>query len=162
MNRSLIIVLGALALGTALFGGSYEVSQRLCRVCVAQPPGSLDWLQKEFHLNNDQIARIKKLHADYLSECAVMCRMVAEKKLEVQMALNDTTNVNPVAEQKLAELATCRAQCQSRMLQYFLAVSQVMPPEQGRRYLSEMEKAALSSSEEIKQPVSISHERGTN
>jgi hypothetical protein len=143
MNRSLVIVLGALWLGVALFGGSYLVSQRLCRVCVAPPPGGLDWLQQEFHPNADQLARIQKVHKDYLAQCTVMCRMVADKKQEAAAALNGTTNISPLARQKLAELADCRAHCQSQMLQYFAAVSQNLPPDQGRRYLAEMQKFAL-------------------
>ena len=150
MNRSLIIVLGALALGAALFCGSYMVSQRVCRVCVAQPAGSLDWLRNEFHLNDDQMARIQKLHKDYLSQCAAMCRVVAAKNQEVEAALDNRTNINPVAEQKLAELAACRVQCQSQMLRYLIGVSQVMPPEQGRRYLAEMEKMAFNAGGENK------------
>jgi hypothetical protein len=143
MNRSLIIVLGALALGAALFGSSYVVSQRLCQVCIAQPAGGLDWLRKEYHLNDAEMVRIQKLHADYLSQCAEMCQMVAAKKQELSAALNNTTNVSPVAEQKLSELAACRVQCQSQMLRYFVQVSQVMPPAEGRRYLADMQNFTL-------------------
>ncbi len=153
MNRSLFIVLGALTLGAALFGGSYAVSRRLCRVCVAQPPGSLAWVRKEFRLNDAEMARIQTLHESYLSQCAAMCRMVAAKKREVAAVLNNTTNVNPVAEQKLAELAACRAQCQSRMLQYFAEVSRVMPPAEGRRYLADMQNFTLGLQEGNAQPA---------
>jgi hypothetical protein len=156
MNRSLAIVLGALALGVALFCGSYLVSQRLCQVCVAQPAGSLDWLRKEFKLNDIEMARIQKLHADYLSQCNMLCQMVTAKKQAVAAALNTTTNVSPVAEQKLAELAACRAQCQSRMLQYFVEVSQIMPPAEGRRYLVEMQNFTLDFQGENAQPRSES------
>ena len=142
MTRSLVIVLGALALGAALFAGSFFLSQRVCMACEA-PPDHLAWLQKEFHLNAAAMARIQKLHENYLTQCNAMCRMVAAKKQEVAAALNNATNVNPVAERKLAELAACRAQCQSRMLQYFVDVSQVMPPAEGRRYLAEMQNATL-------------------
>ena len=142
MNRSLAIVLGALTVGAALFVGSFFLSQRVCMVCEA-PPDNLAWLQKEYHLNAAELARIQKLHQDYLSQCNVMCRMVAVKKQEVAAALKNATNVNPVAEQKLADLATCRAQCQTRMLQYFVAVSQIMPPAEGRRYLAEMQNFPL-------------------
>ncbi len=160
MNRSLVIVLGALALGAALFAGSYAVSQRICQVCVAEPPGSLDWLQTEFHLNNAEMARIQKLHENYLTQCNAMCRMVAAKKQEVAEALNNTTNVNSVAKQKLAELAACRAQCQSRMLQYFFEVSQAMPPAEGRRYLAEMQGLTLGFQGVNGQPISdsVGHE----
>jgi hypothetical protein len=161
MNRSLAIVLGALALGVALFSGSYLVGQRLCQFCVTQPPGSLDWMQKEFHLNAAEMVRIQKLHADYLSQCNLMCGMVAAKKQEVTAALNGATNVSPVAEQKLAELAACRAQCQSRMLRYFVEVSRTMPPAEGRRYLAEMQNAALGFAKGNAQSVSepAGHER---
>ena len=162
MGRSLIIVLGALALGVALFISAFAVSQRLCKVCVAEPPGSLHWLQNEYHLNNEEMAQIQKLHKAYLSQCDVMCRMITEKKQEVAAALHNTTNVNPVAAQKLDELAACRAHCQSQMLQYFMDVSKVMPPEQGRRYMAKMEKMALGSDEEIERATSTVHEHGTN
>lgn len=143
MNRSLVIVLGALLLGAALFAASFTVSQRICRVCVEQPPGSLDWMQTQFHLNDDELARIQKLHNNYLTECKAMCRMVVEKKQEAAAALNNSTNISPVAKQKLAELAACRAQCQSRMLQYFIDVSHNMPPAEGNRYLAQMQQLTL-------------------
>ena len=147
MIRSLIIVLGALALGAALFMGSFAASQRLCRVCVAQPPGSLVWLKKEYHLNNDEMARIQKLHNDYLSQCDAMCRMITAKQQEVEEVLNTATNINPVAQQKLNDLEVCRIHCQAQMLQYFINVSQVMPPDQGHQYLAEMERNTLGLSQ---------------
>ena len=154
MNRSLVIVMGALALCVTLFGGSYLAGQRLCQVCVVEPPGGLGWLQKEFHLSVAETARIQKLHNNYLAQCSVMCRMVADKKQEVATALNGTTSLNPLVEQKLAELADCRAHCESQMLQYFTEVSQNMPPAQGRRYLAEMQKFALGLPEGRQQSVS--------
>jgi len=143
MNRSLVIVLGALALGVVLFFSSFVVSQRVCRACVAEPSGSLSWLQTEYHLNNDEMARIQKLHADYLSKCGSMCSEIMTKQHEVKTALNNATNVSPVAQQKLDELAACRAECQSRMLQYFVSVSRIMPPDEGRRYMADMERKAF-------------------
>ncbi len=142
MNRSLAIVLGALTVGAALFVGSFFLSQRVSMVCEA-PPNNLAWLRKEYHLNAAEMARIQKLHQDYLTQCNVMCQMITAKEKEVATALDNATNVTPVAEQKLAELATCRAQCQSHMLQFFAAVSRVMPPAEGRRYLGEMQSATL-------------------
>lgn len=146
MFRSLIIVLGALALGAGLFMGSFAASQRVCRACVAEAPGSLHWLQGEYHLNNEQMQRIQRLHNDYVSQCDGMCRMISAKQQEVAAALNNATNINPVAQQKLDALAACRSQCQSQMLQYFIDVSRVMPPDQGQRYLAEMERETLGSS----------------
>jgi hypothetical protein len=74
--------------------------------------------------------------------------------------LADGTNVTANAQQKLIELGELRAQCQAQMLQHFIAVSQAMPPEQGRRYLAEMQRLTLGFHEEIEQSMThaASHE----
>jgi len=102
MNRSLVILLAALVLGAALFGGSYALSRRVCQSCMAKSVSDLDWLQQEFHLDDTEMARIQKLHEGYLPKCADMCAKIAAKKSAVETALNVSTNVNPAAQQKLA------------------------------------------------------------
>lgn len=154
MNRSLVILLAALVLGVALFGGSYALSRRVCENCMSKFVSDLDWLQKEFHLNDAEMARIQKLHEGYLPKCAEMCAKIAAKKSELETALNGSTNVNPVAQQKLAELAALRAQCQAQMLQHFIEVSRTMPPEQGRRYLAEMQRLTLGFHEQTEKTMS--------
>ena len=101
MNRSLIVVLGALALGAAVFAGSYFVSQRAGVVYCANPADDLSWLRKEFHLNDAEMARIRQLHESYLPQCAKMCALIAAKKAEVQAALANGTNVTAEAAEKI-------------------------------------------------------------
>ena len=153
MNRSLVILLGALVLCAALLGGSYAVSRRVCQNCMAKSVSDLDWLQQEFHLSDAEMARIQKLHEGYLPKCAEMCAQIAAKKSEVETALNGSTNT---AQQKLAELAALRAQCQAQMLQHFTEVSQTMPAEQGRRYLAEMQRLTLGLHEPTESSMSDS------
>ena len=153
MNRSLVILLGALVLCAALLGGSYAVSRRVCQNCMAKSVSDLDWLQQEFHLSDAEMARIQKLHEGYLPKCAEMCAQIAAKKSEVETALNGSTNT---AQQKLAELAALRAQCQAQMLQHFTEVSQTMPPQQGRRYLAEMQRLTLGLHEKTESSMSES------
>ena len=154
MNRSLVILLGALVLGFALFGGSYFAGQRACR--MTRSADDLSWLRDEFHLGDAEMARIQKLHEGYLPKCAEMCAKIAAKKSELETALGGTTNVNPIAQQKLAELAALRAQCQSQMLQHFIEVSQTLPSEQGRRYLAEMQRLTLGFHEQTESSMSES------
>jgi hypothetical protein len=156
MNRSLVILLAVLVLGAALFGGSYAVSRRVCQKCMATSVNDLDWLRQEFHLDAAEMARIQTLHEGYLPQCAEMCAKIAAKKSELEAALGGATNVNPVAQQKLAELAALRAQCQAQMLQHFTAVSQTMPPEEGRRYLAEMQRLTLGLHETTESSMSES------
>jgi hypothetical protein len=164
MNRSLIVVLGALALSAAVFAGSYFVSQRASAVYCANPADDLGWLRTEFHLNDAQMVRVRHLHENYLPQCAKMCALIAAKKAEVQAALANATNVTAETQAKLTELGELRAQCQGQMLQHFITVGQAMPPEQGRRYLAEMEKITLGFHEEIEQSMSDhpGHEHGAN
>jgi Heavy-metal resistance len=164
MNRSLIIVLGALALGAAVFAGSYFVGQRAGIACCANPADDLSWLRTEFHLSGADMARVRQLHESYMPQCAKMCALIAAKKAEVRAALANGTNVTANAQKELIELGELRAQCQAQMLCHFIAVSQAMPPEEGRRYLAEMEKITLGSHEEIEQSMSphAGHEPGTN
>ena len=164
MNRSLVIFLGALALGAAVFAGSYFVSQRTCVATMTRSADDLSWLRDEFHLSDAEMARVRQLHEGYMPQCARMCALIAAKKAEVQAALGNGTNVTADAQKKLTELGELRAQCQAQMLQHFIAVSQAMPPEEGRRYFAEMKKLTLGFHEEIEQSMSdhTGHEHGTN
>jgi hypothetical protein len=156
MNRSLVIVLAALVLGAALFGGSYFAGRRACVMTLANPADDLAWLRTEFRLNDAEMARIQKLHEGYLPKCAEMCAKIAVKKLELEAALNNATNLDQVTQQKLAEVAALRAQCQAHMLQHFAEVSRTMPPEQGRRYLAEMQRLTLGFHEQTERSMSES------
>ncbi|MDD5140599.1 MAG: hypothetical protein PHY43_10115 [Verrucomicrobiales bacterium] len=154
MNRSFVILLGALALGAAIFAGSYFVAQRASVMCCASPTDDLIWLRTEFHLGDAEMARIRELHEGYLPKCAEMCAKIAAKKHELESVLGSGTNLTAEAQAKLNEVAELRAQCQAQMLQHFATVSQAMPPEEGRRYLAEMQKITLGAHEQTEQSMS--------
>ncbi len=154
MNRSLVILLGALALASAIFAGSYFAAKRATVMCCARPADDLIWLQDEFHLNTAEMTRIRELHEGYLPKCAGMCALIAAKKSELRSVLGNSTNVTTEARAKLNEIAELRAQCQAQMLQHFITVSQAMPPEQGQRYLAEMQKLTLGSHEQMENSMS--------
>jgi hypothetical protein len=154
MNRSLLILLGALALGSAVFVGSYFASQRTCLLCREQPKDDLAWLRLEFHLSDAEMARIRELHEGYLPKCAEMCAKIATKKQELDSALGNGTNLTPEVQTKMSELGVLRNQCQMQMLQHFIMVSQTMPPAQGQRYLAEMKRVTLGLHEQTEQRMS--------
>jgi len=164
MNRSLVILLGALALGAGIFAGSYFTAQRATVMCCAKLADDLGWLQMEFHLGDAEMARIRELHDGYLPKCAEMCAKIAAKKDELAAVLGTSTNLTAEAQTKLNEIAALQAQCQAQMLEHFAAVSQAMPPEQGQRYLAEMKRLTLGTNELMEQSMSdhAGHEHGTN
>jgi hypothetical protein len=157
MKRSLLILVFALLAGSALFASSYLMSRRVCESCGARSTNNLDWLRQEFNLNDADMDRMRQLHDGYLPKCADMCAQIAAKKDELDASLAGSTNITSEAKQKLNELALLRAQCQAQMLQHFIEVSQAMPPEQGRRYLSEMERLTIGAHEQTEQTMSDHH-----
>ena len=154
MRRSLFILLGVLAAGAVVFAGSYLLAQRICARQFADPVDDLGWLRREFHLSDAEMARIRELHEGYLPICGEMCRLIEARKREVEASLAGATNVSAVAEQQLADLAALRARCQTQMLRHFAEVSQAMPPEQGHRYFSEMQRLTLGFHEQFEQSMS--------
>ena len=154
MNRSLVILIGALAIGTAIFAGSYVTARHATVACCVRPTDNLDWLRTEFHLSAAELARIRDLHEGYRPKCAELCSRIAAKKSELDALLGPSTALTAEAQAKLNELAALRAQCQAQMLQHFVAVSQAMPPAEGRRYLERMKQLTLGSHQQIEQSMS--------
>jgi hypothetical protein len=154
VRRALFILLGVLAAGVAVFAGSFYLGRQICVKQMANPADDLDWLRREFRLTDAEMGRIRQLHEGYLPRCGEICLQIAAKKREVEQALAGTTNISAVAGQKLVEVGELRARCQMQMLQHFVEVSQAMPPEQGRRYLAEMQRLTLGFHEQIEQSMS--------
>ena len=161
-KRSLITVALALAACSVMFVVSYQIATRLCDKQMSSSADDLAWLRQEFRLTDVEMGRVRELHEGYMPKCAEMCKQIAAKKQELESVLVGATNVTMTAEQKLSELGALRAQCQTQMLRHFAEVSQAMPPEQGRRYLAEMQRLTLGFHEQIEQSMSKSadHEHG--
>jgi len=156
MNRSLVIVLLALVVGATVFGSAYVLSHRVRTMQCQGPTDDLAWLRQEFRLSDAELKKVRVLHKGYLPKCAEMCARIAAKKKELEQVLAGQTNVSATAEQKLSELDVLRAQCQTEMLRHFVEVSQAMPPEQGRRYLAEMQRVTLGKHDQIEKSMSDS------
>jgi hypothetical protein len=154
MNRSLLILIGALALGATILAGSFFCARHVTVACCEKRSDDLNWLQLEFHLGDAEMARIRELHEGYLPQCAEMCAKIAAKRNELAAMVGNSTNITAEAQIKLNEIAALRAQCQSNMLQHFITVSQAMPPEEGKRYLAEMKKLTLGGQEQMEHTMS--------
>ena len=154
MRRPLLVRLAALALATGVFAACYFAVVRLRAPAPAAPLDELDWLRTEFRLSEAELARVRVLHEGYQPECAAMCQRIGEKNRELDALLASSTHITPAVEQKLAEVAALRVECQARMLRHFHQVSATMPPEQGRRYLVEMRRLTLGFGEPPAMPMS--------
>ena len=154
MRRPLLILLAMLLAGAAVFLAGQRLVGHWCAEHMARPTDDLDWLRLEFRLTEADLARVRQLHDGYLPKCRDFCERIDARKRELQAALVAGTNASAAIEHKLVEIGTLRAQCQAAMLQHFHHVSQVMPPEQGRRYLAEMRRLTLGFHEQIERSMS--------
>jgi len=153
MYRKMVFLIAAIALAAALiFGLSCFIGYRLC-LKEAENLDELEWLKKEYKLSGSKIAEIRKLHSGYRPVCEQMCVKIAEKKRELENALEKSTNITPEIEKLLVDIGTYRAQCQASMLKHFYEVSAKMPPDQGERYLKKMRTLALGEHEKIEESM---------
>ena len=154
MRRSLFILLGALLMAGAIFAGSFYMGRQVCVMELSNPADDLSWLRQEFKLSDAQMSRVRELHEGYLPKCAAMCARIAAQKQKLTAALDQAGGVSPDVRQDIMELGQLRAECQAQMLQHFVEVSREMTPEQGRRYLAEMQRLTLGFHEQIEQSMS--------
>lgn len=154
MRRSLVILLAVLLASGAIVGLSSVIARRVCAQQIVHPGDDLTWLRREFHLSDVELQRIRQLHEGYLPKCREICARIAASKQELQAALQAAKGPSPEAEQKLAEVAALRLQCQTQMLRHFYDVSQAMPAEQGRRYLAEMQRLTLGFHDRVEDAMS--------
>lgn len=145
-----ILLLGLVVCGAA-FAGFYFMGMSSSREMMRQPLPELAWLKKEFKLNDEEYARIAALHRAYLPQCAERCRLIDEKSAQLRQLLDQSGAVTPEIESLIARRAKMRADCEAEMLKHFMAVSQTMPPEQGRRYLAWVEEQTILRGEAMEQ-----------
>ncbi len=136
MKPSMFILLLGLGVGAAAYGCIYTVCMSPARTMERSRRPELAWLKEEFQLSDAAFNQVSELHAAYLPQCREMCRRIGEQNAHLQGLLAVATNATPEIDVALAEVAQMRSGCQIMMLHHFFQVSQTMPPEQGRRYLS--------------------------
>jgi hypothetical protein len=145
MKRPVLILLAGLALAAAAYAGLYFATTARCHALVRGQEPELAWLKAEFNVSDAEFTRICRMREAYLTGCAERCRQIDLKNQELKWLLAATNTVTPAIEQTLLEAARLRAECQKKMLEHFYAVSQTMPPEQGKRYLVWVQEQTILS-----------------
>ena len=146
----LILVLGLVA-ATAAYGCVYFVCTSSARAMQKSDRPELVWLKEEFKLSDAEFKRISNLHVAYLPQCREMCRKIDAESERRQKLLANATNSTPEIEASLTEAARLRSECQRMMLHHFFEVSQTMPPDQGRRYLSWVNGKAFAANFDMRE-----------
>lgn len=153
MRRSIVILAAIVLSSAAIFQTAHWGACQLCVARSAQSWDDLQWLRMEFKLSDQDVDRIRKLHDGYLPMCRQYCQQIAVKNQILQQSL-ETNTPSISAKDALRDIALLRAECQAEMLKHFEAVSRVMPPSQGERYLAEMRKITLGAHESLEHSMS--------
>lgn len=136
MKTGVAILLLGLAAGTAAYGCIYFLCTAPARELQQGERPELAWLQEEFKLSDPEFQRISELHAAYLPQCRERCMQIDAQNTKLRQLLAQANDVTPEIEAALAESSRVRAECEATMLRHFFRVSEIMPPEQGQRYLA--------------------------
>jgi hypothetical protein len=140
MRRAIATLLIALSVALGGYSALYFTRTATARALQTSEDPELAWLRNEFKLNDSEFQRVRQLHQAYLPECARMCAEIGSANAELQELVIKTNTVTLQMEEKLSQIGNLRQKCQTMMLKHFYSVSQSMPPEQGRRYLAEMQR----------------------
>ena len=143
MKRSWFILIGGVVLAIMGFAGMYAFATASQQAAVRNSQPELTWLRQEYQLSDEQFTRISELYAAYHPKCVEMCREIDAQNARLQTLLAVTNVITPEIRQALADQSQLRAKCEANMLNHFYQVSQVMPPDKGKRYLAWMQKETL-------------------
>jgi len=157
MKRVGLIIGVGLLICVAAYSAAYFFGTAPARRMAQEKYPELAWLKQEFNLSDAEFTRIAELHAAYQPCCGEMCQKIAAKNAEIREALAKSGGITPEVEQKLAEAAAIRAECQKAMLQHFIDVSRSMPPEEGKRYLAWIEDMTFPAGQGMAMPGMAAH-----
>jgi len=138
MKRLVIVLVLAVLLGAGVYFIAYAVVHRtLCPASNIEEP--LGWMRQEFHLNDAQLAQVKKLEDDYAPRCASMCDQIEQSHKSLTSLIMIHGNMSPEVKAALQKDTKVQQQCREDMLNHFYDISKVMPPAEGKRYLQMMQ-----------------------
>lgn len=136
LTRAIVILLAGVLLGLLACGGVYWMLTAPHRAMLRHHHPELAWLQREFNLTPMEFDRISELHRAYLPHCEELCERIAIHHDKIRQLIAQSTERTPEIQALLEEAARVRLECQQMMLDHFFAVSRLMSPEQGARYLA--------------------------
>jgi hypothetical protein len=141
--RLAIILIGALAIGLLAFYACKFLATRELRDMAEAPNAELQWLRREFHLNDEQFKNIESLQTAYTPVCDEMCRRIMEANSKVDRLVSESREVTPKLEAAIREAGIVQQDCRTQMLAHIYRVSQQMNPAQGQRYLRMMKSRVI-------------------
>lgn len=142
MKRALVVLVAAIALGSAAFFLCFRVATQPMRR-MALVDNELVWLATEFRLTPEQMKRVEQLHSAYEPRCTAMCRKIAENNAQLDRLIAEGRGLTPEMERLFRESADIQIACRREMLAHIYAVAAEMAPDQGARYIELLKMQVL-------------------
>jgi hypothetical protein len=140
---SLFAVIGAVAAATITFCVIHFFGTRDLREMKQAPNGELEWLRREFHLNDPQFKKIETLQSAYAPVCNEMCQRIMEANSKLDRLVSENRELTPDLLAAIKEAGLVQEECHQRMLAHIYQVSAQMNPAEGQRYLQLMKSRVI-------------------
>lgn len=135
MKRVAAILLLGLVAACASFVVYYRMALAPTEEIARHSHAELEWLRREFHLNDAQFAAVEKLHYEYAPRCEQMYEQISSVYQRADYLMEVSDQVTPEIEETLNECSHLNDECRRASLRHAFAVAQHMPPKDASRYL---------------------------
>ncbi len=147
MRRGIFILISALLLTAAAFYGYRQFAARNALEMAARSNAELEWLRREFDLNEEEFLRIADLHKAYGPKCDVLCAAVVEANAKLDAAIDANRGMTPEVAAALQNAAEVEHECRRALLDHVYSVGSEMKPEAAKRYRDMMKPRIVRSAE---------------
>lgn len=120
----------ALLAGTVLW-----IARESLRPRESNQERGLRWLREEYHLDDATFQKVAALHESYFATCDKMCREIKEASRPLLMRPRRPSGSTAGMHQRERQLCD---QCERAAKQHLHQVAELMPPQEGQRFLEDM------------------------
>ncbi len=133
----------AVALGVCGYGVYFRSATAPTAAMLKQPQGEMEWLRREFQLNDAQFESVRWRHQEYMPVCDAMCAKIMTANARLEELIQSQKALTPEIEAALQECVHVQGECRRAMLGHVYAVGAEMPPDQGARYIAMMKARVI-------------------
>ena len=134
---TIVVVLAVICGACAFWATRSHMTEKGHDVMLDDLP-ELEWVKREFQLNDEQFAKVRELHIGYRPKCEEMCRRISEARDKLKATVQTHDTMSPVLGKAISDHARVKGECQRSMLMHLYETAAVLDDEQGRRYLEAM------------------------
>ena len=134
MIRFMTTVLASVALLVVLYSGVYRMVTADAHKAMASPQPELEWLRREYTLNDKQFTAIKTKHEAHDVICKKLCFDLVTAQNKLDQAITNYPKMGPEVQTALAEWSAQREICREAAIQHMYDISAVLEADEAANY----------------------------